>query len=107
MQPITDPETLLNRLVAQHRETIAKQARRQHAERGRGAVVFNIRAPEAESEEEPLRYLTFSGDPDEIAESHLALLHRLVQSYDPNEEVVVAAELPDGRTVFDVYEIAS
>ncbi len=102
MPDIGNPGAFLNRLVDEQWETAARHAWRQYQSRGRGAVVFSLRSPGTD-EREPLRYLTFSGDADDIAQSSMAMLHRLVQNYDPHDEVVVAAVLPDDRTVFDVY----
>lgn len=106
--PSSDPETLLHRLVKTHWETAARHAWRQHEQRGRGAIVFQLQqtdsnAPAADETQTPLRYLTFT-DPDAAAQGAFAKLHELVDTYDPEREVVVAAVLPDNRTVFDVYE---
>jgi hypothetical protein len=97
------PGTLLNDLVSSHWETAARHAWRQYQEQGRGAIVFPVTAAEDDTGRRPLRYLTFS-DPDAAAEGRFSMLYRLVQEYDPEQEVVVAAVLPDESTVFDVYE---
>lgn len=102
MASIDDPGALLERLVDAQWPTIARQAWRQYQQRGRGAVVFHLKAPGSD-ETEPLRYLTFRGTEREIAQSGFAKLHELVQSYAPQDEAVVAVVLPDERTVFDVY----
>jgi hypothetical protein len=96
------PDDLLNDLVDAHWDTAARHAWRQYDQRGRGAIVFPVAAADAD-ERRPLRYLTFSDE--EAAESGaFATLYRLVQTYDPERQVVVAAVLPDESTVFDVYE---
>lgn len=97
-----DPGPLLDRIATTQWETIARHAWSQYQHRGRGAIVVSLQNPGAEGEE-PLRYLTFQGDRDEIAESSMAMLHQLVESYDPRTEAVVAIVLPDERTVFDVF----
>lgn len=97
-----DPGPLLKRIVATQWATIARHAWAQYQQRGRGAIVASLQRPGAKGEE-PLRYLTFRGDRDEIAQSSMAQLHRLVESYDPQTEAVVAVVLPDERTVFDVF----
>lgn len=97
-----DPGPLLEHIATAQWETIARHAWSQYQQRGRGAIVVSLQTPGAEGEE-PLRYLTFQGDRDEIAQSSMAMLHRLVESYDPRTEVVVAIVLPDERTVFDVF----
>lgn len=55
-------------------------------------------------ERTPLRYLTFTDA--RASEGPFKMLYSLVQRYDPEREVVIAAVLPDDRTVFDVYERA-
>ncbi len=103
MLPIDeDPGPLLERIVATQWATIARHAWAQYRQRGRGAIVVSLQHPSTEGEE-PLRYLTFRGDRDEIAQSAMAQLHQLVESYDPEAEAVVAVVLPDERTVFDVF----
>ena len=102
MTSTDDPGALLEGLVAAQWTTIARQAWTQYQQRGRGVVVFTLGAPGSD-ENEPLRYLTFRGDLDEIAQSTMAKLHELTTAYDPQEEAVVAAVLPDERTVFDVF----
>jgi len=99
------PGDLLDDLVSSHWETAARHAWRQYEERGRGAIVFPVTAARDGQERQPLRYLTFS-DPEAAAEGRFSMLYQLVQGYDPNREVVVAAVLPDESTVFDVYEQA-
>jgi hypothetical protein len=96
-----DPETLLNRLVDEHWTTAARHAWRQYEERGRGAIVFPIEETGDSGGRTPLRYLTFN-DAD-AADGPFARLYELVQSYNPEQDVVVAAVLPDERTVFDTY----
>lgn len=95
------PGDLLNELVDSHWETAARHAWRQYEQRGRGAIVFPVESL-GEEERQPLRYLTFS-DPDAAANGAFSILYRLVQDYDPETEVVIAAALPDDNTVFDVY----
>lgn len=103
MEPIPDdPGPLLERIAATQWATIARHAWAQYQQRGRGAIVVSLQNPGAAGEE-PLRYLTFQGDRDEIAASSMAMLHELVTSYDPRAEAVVAVVLPDERTVFDVF----
>lgn len=102
MPSVDNPGDLLERLVDKQWETAARHAWSQYQQRGRGAIVFSLRHPGA-SEREPLRYLTFTGDAEDIAQSSMATLNQLVERYDPREEVVIAAVLPDDRTVFDVY----
>lgn len=97
-----DPGPLLERIVATQWATIARHAWAQYQQRGRGAIVVSLQRPGTEGEE-PLRYLTFRGDRDEIAQSAMAQLHQLVESYNPETEAVVAVVLPDERTVFDVF----
>ena len=101
--PLEDPGAFLNDLVASRWDVIAPQAWKQYQDRGRGVVVFQVKHP-GEDREEPLRYLTFSGPEEEIAESSMAAMYELVQNYDPRSEAIVAAELPNGHTVFDVFE---
>ncbi|MFB6247140.1 MAG: hypothetical protein ABEL97_01055 [Salinibacter sp.] len=96
------PDALLNDLVDTHWATAARHAWRQYDQRGRGAIVFPI-AASGEGERTPLRYLTFS-DEEAAARGTFSTLYRLVQEYDPQRQVVVAAVLPDESTVFDVYE---
>lgn len=96
------PEDLLTELVDTHWQTSARHAWRQYQERGRGAIVFRI-DPSAEADRQPLRYLTFT-DQEAAATGAFAMLHTLVQTYEPKQEVVIAAVLPDDRTVFDVFE---
>ena len=100
----TDPGTILNRLVDEHWTTAARHAWRQYEQRGRGVIVFPIQETSDGDERTPLRYLTFN-DP-EAADGTFARLYDLVQTYNPEEEVVVAAVLPDDRTVFDTYQQA-
>lgn len=95
------PEDLLNDLVDSHWTTAARHAWKQYDERGRGAIVFPV-DPTADGDRQPLRYLTFT-DEDAAAGGAFAKLYELVQTYDPTEQVVIAAALPDDRTVFDVY----
>jgi hypothetical protein len=96
------PDDLLNDLVDAHWATAARHAWRQYDQRGRGAIVFPV-AGSSEGERRPLRYLTFSDE--EAAEGGaFSTLYRLVQDYDPERQVVIAAVLPDESTVFDVYE---
>jgi hypothetical protein len=97
-----DPGPLLKQIATTHWQTIARQAWSLYQDRGRGAIVVSLQDPGA-SGQQPLRYLTFRGDPDEIAKSSMAMLHELVASYDPRQEAVVAVILPDDRTVFDVF----
>lgn len=96
------PDDLLNDLVDTHWATAARHAWRQYDQRGRGAIVFPVGAP-GEGERQPLRYLTFS-DEEAAARGTFSTLYRLVQDYDPEQQVVVAAVLPDESTVFDIYE---
>jgi hypothetical protein len=97
-----DPGPLLKRIATTHWQTIARHAWSLYQDRGRGAIVLSMQDPGA-SGKQPLRYLTFRGDRDEIAKSSMAMLHELVASYDPHQEAVVAVILPDDRTVFDVF----
>lgn len=99
----TDPGTLLNDLVASHWGTAARHAWRQYQERGRGAIVFPLSEDASADDRTPLQYLTFD-DADAAREGAFSMLYELVQTYNPTEEVVIAAVLPDERTVFDVYE---
>lgn len=96
------PSELLNDLVDAHWETAARHAWRQYQQRGRGAIVFPI-DPEGADGRRPLRYLTFTDD-DAAREGAFSMLHELVTSYDPERQIVMAIELDDDRTVFDVYE---
>jgi hypothetical protein len=96
------PGDLLEDLVDTHWETAARHAWRQFDQRGRGAIVFPV-APGTEGERQPLRYLTFS-DAEAAASGAFSKLYELIQDYDPERQVVIAAALPDDRTVFDVYE---
>lgn len=98
-----DPGTLLNELVERHWDTAARHAWRQYEQRGRGAIVFPVEASANDAERTPLRYLTFT-DESEAQEGAFATLYQLVETYDPEQQVVAAAVLPDERTVFDVYE---
>ncbi len=97
-----DPGALLEKIVAAQWDTVSRQAWAQYERRGRGAVVFKLQRPGRRGKE-PLRYLTFKGAREEIEASAMATLYRLVASYDPRTEAVVAVVLPDGRTVFDVF----
>ncbi len=96
------PGALLDDLVDQYWTTAARHAWRQYKDRGRGAIVFTVDPSAPDNERTPLRYLTFT---DEAAaeDGAFSKLHELVRSYDPEREVVVAAVLPDDRTVFDVH----
>lgn len=98
-----DPGDLLNGLVNTHWETAARHAWRQYQQRGRGAIVFPVDSEGDESQQTPLQYLTFT-DEEAAQNSAFDRLHRFVDDYDPEREVVVAAVLSDDRTVFDVYE---
>lgn len=97
-----DPGDVLNRLVDTYWATAARHAWRQYQNRGRGAIVFTVEASANEGERTPLRYLTFNDD-QAAAAGRFDKLHDLVATYDPEQEVVIAAVLPDDRTVFDVY----
>ncbi len=102
-----DPGTLLNELVAARWSTAARHAWRQYEQRGRGAIVFQLQAsasdaPAADDTRTPLRYLTFT-DREAARRGAFKKLSKLVDAYNPEREVVVAAVLPDDRTVFDVY----
>ncbi len=96
------PGALLDDLVDQYWTTAARHAWRQYNDRGRGAIVFTVDPSAPDNERTPLRYLTFT---DEAAaeDGAFSKLHELVRSYDPEREIVVAAVLPDDRTVFDVH----
>jgi hypothetical protein len=96
------PGDLLNDLVDTHWETAARHAWRQYEHSGRGAIVFPVE-PSRDGDRQPLRYLTFS-DEEAAATGAFSTLYELVQDYDPERQVVVAAALPDDNTVFDVYE---
>lgn len=98
-----DPGTLLNELVDTHWDTAARQAWRQYQQRGRGAIVFPVQPSADEGERTPLKYLTFN-DESAAEEGAFSKLYELVRTYDPEEQVVAAAVLPDERTVFEVYE---
>ncbi|PSQ95475.1 MAG: hypothetical protein BRD55_10590 [Bacteroidetes bacterium SW_9_63_38] len=98
------PGDLLDDLVESHWDTAARHAWTQYDQRGRGAIVFPV-APEADGERKPLRYLTFS-DEEAAAEGSFSKLYELIRTYDPETQVVIAAALPDDRTVFDIYEQA-
>ncbi len=101
--PPSDPGPLLTRLVDTHWDTAARHAWRQYNQRGRGAIVFTVQ-PEAEANERtPLKYLTFN-DESAAQDGAFSKLHDLVRTYDPEQQVVAAAVLPDERTVFEVYE---
>lgn len=97
-----DPGSLLNQLVDTHWTTAARHAWRQYQQRGRGAIVFPVTPGADENERTPLKYLTFN-DESAAEEGAFAKLHELVRTYDPEEEVVAVAQLPDDRTVFEVY----
>lgn len=99
----SDPAPLLNRLVDTHWVTAARHAWRQYQERGRGAIVFPVQEASDSTEQAPLRYLTFTNS-SAAKKGPFSKLYELVRSYDPEEEIVVAAVLPDGQTVFDVYQ---
>jgi hypothetical protein len=101
--PAPDAGDLLNSLVDTHWETAARHAWRQYQQRGRGAIVFPVEPGAEASERTPLRYLTFN-DEDAAQDGAFHRLYELVETYDPEHEVVAAAVLPDERTVFDVYE---
>lgn len=110
----TDPGALLNELATTYWTTAARHAWSQFQERGRGAIVFPVgdaSPPEALGDEtassggtQPLRYLTFNRSDAVVTDGPFAKLFELIQTYDPEEEVVLAAVLPDERTVFDVYQ---
>lgn len=96
------PAEVLNDLVDQYWPTVARHAWRQYQNRGRGAIVFTIDPSAPDGERTPLRYLTFN-DEEAAQEGTFSKLYDLVSSYDPEHEVVVAAVLPDDRTVFDIH----
>lgn len=98
-----DPGDLLNGLVDTHWDTAARHAWRQYQQRGRGAIVFSVEPDAEESKRTPLQYLTFT-DEEAAQKGTFEHLHELVDTYDPESQVVAAAVLPDERTVFDVYE---
>ena len=98
-----DPGTLLNQLVDTHWDTAARHAWRQYEQRGRGAIVFPVEPSGDESERTPLKYLTFN-DESAAQDGAFAKLHELIETYDPEQEIVAAAVLPDERTVFEVYD---
>ena len=98
-----DPGTLLNRLVDTHWETAARHAWRQYNQRGRGAIVFTVQPSADTNERTPLKYLTFN-DESAAEGGAFSTLHDLIRTYDPEQEVVTAAVLPDERTVFEVYD---
>jgi hypothetical protein len=100
--PAPDPAALLNQLADDHWDTAARHAWRQYNQRGRGAVVFAVRPSADDGERTPLKYLTFN-DKSAAREGPFATLYELVQSYDPERELIAAAQLPDERTVFEVY----
>ncbi len=97
-----DPGSLLNRLVETHWPTAARHAWRQYQQRGRGAIVFPVQPSADTDERTPLKYLTFT-DASDAQDGVFAKLHELVCTYDPKTQVVAVAQLPDERTVFDVY----
>lgn len=101
-----NPGTLLNQLVDTHWNTAARHAWRQYQQRGRGAIVFPVH-PEGVRDDAsgrtPLKYLTFN-DESAAEEGAFSTLHELVRTYDPEQEIVAVAQLPDERTVFEVYE---
>lgn len=98
-----DPGDLLNSLIDTHWDTAARHAWRQYQQRGRGAIVFPVEPNADESKRTPLQYLTFT-DEEAAQDSAFDRLHEMVSTYDPENQVVAAAVLPDERTVFDVYE---
>lgn len=103
MEPSEDPGAFLEQLVEQEWTTIARHAWHQYEQRGRGVIVFSLRYP-GEDRKEPLRYMTFTADDeDEIRKSSMAVMYDLVQKYDPETEVIVAAILPNEHTVFDTF----
>jgi hypothetical protein len=97
------PGDLLNNLVDTHWDTAARHAWRQYQQRGRGAIVFPVEPDAGESKRTPLQYLTFT-DEEAARKGSFDQLHGLVASYNPEQEIIAAAVLPDDRTVFDVYE---
>ena len=101
--PSPGPATLLNQLVDTHWTTAARHAWNQYQQRGRGAVVFPVDPSGNDNEQTPLKYLTFN---DEAAAQTgpFAKLYELIETYDPETELIAAAQLPDDQTVFDVYE---
>lgn len=99
---MSSPGELLNNLIDQYWTTAARHAWRQYQNRGRGAIVFTVDPTADDGERTPLRYLTFT-DAEAAEEGAFSKLYELIQSYDPESEVVVAAVLPDDRTVFDVH----
>ena len=101
--PSPDPGALLNQLVDEYWQTAARHAWRQYQNRGRGAIVFTIDPSAEDRERTPLRYLTFS-DERAAQDGSFSKLFELVETYDPEKEVVIAAVLPDNRTVFDVHK---
>lgn len=98
-----DPSTLLNELVDTHWATAARHAWRQYNQRGRGTIVFTVQPSADSNERTPLKYLTFNSE-SAAEEGAFAKLYELVQEYDPEQEIVAAAVLPDERTVFEVYD---
>ena len=98
------PADVLNAAIEAHWKVVARHAYTQYERRGRGVIVLPT-PTEADGEgRAPLRYLTFSSSGSDLEGSALQPLHNLVQTYTPDTQVVVALELPGGRTVFDVYE---
>ena len=98
------PADVLNAAIEAHWPVVARHAYVQYERRGRGVIVLPT-PTEADGEgRAPLRYLTFSTSNQDLEGSELQPLHKLVQTYTPDTQVVVALELPGGRTVFDVYE---
>lgn len=103
--PAPTPDDVLNQLVDTHWTTAARHAWRQYNQRGRGAIVFTVQPSADERERTPLKYLTFN-DESAAQDGAFAKLYELVQTYDPEQEIVAAALLSDQRTVFEVYEQA-
>ena len=99
---MASPADVLDDLVDQYWTTAARHAWRQYQTRGRGVIVFTVDPSADDGERTPLRYLTFT-DAEAAEEGAFSKLHELVRSYNPEREVVVAAVLPDNRTVFDVH----
>ena len=100
--PAPDPSSLLNRLVDEHWDTAARHAWRQYDQRGRGAIVFTVQPDADRNRRTPLKYLTFN-DESAAEDGAFSKLHDLVRAYDPEQQIVAAAILPDERTVFEVY----
>lgn len=105
MSPNTpsNPEAVLDAFAEKYWPLAAKHAWSMYQRRGRGAVVVRAQPGTPSEEREPLRYLTFRGTREDTQGSGLEVFRDLVDSYDPNTEIVLAIRFAEHVTVVDTY----